>query len=158
LRVGVWDRVGKVDRFVLFLEVVLELQLAGFPVESISAYPLGTDDIKTVTLIPFIIDEDIGFHSLGIEVLFLAEVADVELNLSKLIFIVNLEVKPGSVSPGIGVTPEEEIILYFFDSDCHVEVSCLESRIEMNLISIRIRDHSFPIFTYPLDGLLDHVQ
>ena len=107
LGVGVGDGIGEVDGFVLFSEVILKLKLASFPVESVPTYSFSANHIIAVFLVPFFVDENVGFHALGVEVLFLAKIADIELNLSELLFIVNFEVEPSSMPPGVGVTPQE---------------------------------------------------
>ena len=158
LGVGVGNGIGEVDRFILFSEVILELKLASFSVESIPTYSFSTNYIVAIFLVPFIVDENIGFHALGIEILFLAEIADIELNLSQLLLIVNFEVEPGSMSPGVCITPQEEIVLLLLYPDCHVEISSLKSRVEVDLVSVRVRDNALAILANSLDGFLDDVQ
>ena len=158
MRVGVGNGIGKIDRFVLFSEIVFELKLTSFSVESIPTYPFSANYIVAVFLVPFVVDENVRFHALGIEILLLSEIADIELDLPELLLVVNFEVEPGCMSSGVGVTPQEEIVLLLLDPDCHVQISSLESRVEMDLISIRVRDHSFAVLAYSFDSFLYDVQ
>ena len=127
MRVGVGNGIGKVDRFVLFSEIVFELKLTSFSVESIPTYSFSANYIVAVFLVPFVVDENVRFHALGIEILLLSEIADIELDLPELLLVVNFEVEPGCMSSGVGVTPQEEIVLLLLDPDCHVQISSLES-------------------------------
>jgi hypothetical protein len=125
--VGVGYGVCEIYGLVLFLEVVLELQLEGLPLKSISAYSLNPADFIASFLFPLpALSHLVGLKAVGVKVLLLAEVANIELHLSGQIPIVHLEVVPAGVSTGVSVAAQEEVELVSLHPYSHVEVSALE--------------------------------
>ena len=77
LRVGVGNRVCEIDGLVFVFEVVFELQLECFLVESIPADSFCPNHIIAFILPPLSIYFDVGFHSMSVEILSFTEIADI---------------------------------------------------------------------------------
>lgn len=65
-----------------------------------------------------------------VEVAVLVDVTDVELDAAAVLAVSYCEVVPESVPAGVGVDPQEQVILAFADPHHAVEVGRLELRVE----------------------------
>ena len=154
--VGVGYGVCEVYGLVLFPEVVLELQLEGLPLKSIAAYPLNPADFIASFLFPLpALAHLVGLEAVGVKVLLLAEVADVELHLASQVPIVDLEVVPAGVSAGVGVAAQEEVELVSLHPYGHVEVAALELRIEVDVAGGEVHAVTLAVVAHPPNGLSD---
>ena len=77
LGIGIGYGVCEIDRLVFLFEVIFELQLKCFLIESVSAYPFCPNHVIAVILSPLTVYFDVGSHPVGIEVLSFTEIADI---------------------------------------------------------------------------------
>jgi hypothetical protein len=107
-RVCVRNGVGKVNGLVLLLKEVLELQLKGLSLKAIPTDTFHPIHLVAVLLPPFpALALFIGLKPASVQVLLFAEVADVELHLSRQISIADLEVVPTGVPASVCITAQE---------------------------------------------------
>lgn len=158
-RVRVWYGVCEIDGLVLLFEVVLELQLEGFPFEPVPAYPFHPADLIAPILAPLpALLHLIGLQPTSIQILLLTEVADIQLDFPSYSPIVDLEVVPAGVSSCVGVTAEEEVKLVLLDADGHVEVAALEGGIELDPSGFGLDLIPLPVLSHSFNGLPHYTQ
>jgi hypothetical protein len=80
-------------------------------------------------LAPFAAAQQVGSHASRVEGAAPAEVAEVETKGESVWSTVgHLKVIPEAVSPGVGINPQEQVVLEFGKADSGVKVAALEVR------------------------------
>jgi hypothetical protein len=140
----------------LLLEVVLELQLERLAIKPVPTNPLRPVHLVAALLPPLPTDQHIWPHPLRVQVLFLAEVANIKLQLPYLLPVIHSEVEPSSMSASIGVTPQKQVIFVALHPHSHVQVAPLEARVKTNL-SILLSQHPSTSLAHPPHCLFHRV-
>lgn len=76
----------------------------------------------------------IGSHPFIIQVLWLYDVADVELNSSDLLFVPNLEVVPVGMSFRVGIASNKAVVFIWLYFDSQIQITALEVRVKLDFI------------------------
>jgi RNA polymerase subunit RPABC4/transcription elongation factor Spt4 len=133
--------------------------LIRFFIKSITAISLNKNRLITVLLWPNPIFPNftIRFHTLRVKISSFCHIADINFNWSNLTVIFDFEIKPISMSFGIGITSQKAIILIFFNFNNKIKITTFKWWIKFMITMYNLNFWCLFI-TYFSNSVLDNCQ
>ena len=145
LRISIRNSISQVDFCIRFFKVIFELKLESFLFEPISAISFDQTNVECFLLRPFLLEwltlraifrfnlKNVRFHTFIVQSFRFSNIANIKLSGSNKIFIADFKVVPISMSFGIRVTSEIQIILMWLYFDGHLQISTLKRWVKREL-------------------------